>query len=112
MPREREHGIAFPDAVYNYHHAPKFFEDCTACSDDEQNCSPMGCRRAVERGGYRLCCDENGCCCMYPASCRNRFWPEFSHPRWLCCKDLYDGGGEPCYDCCPEEEASPEEAET
>ena len=37
----------------------------------------------------RLCCDQNGCCGMYPESCRNSFWPEFSHPRWLCCKDLY-----------------------
>ena len=39
---------------------------------------------------YRLCCDPNGCCCKYPCSWRNPFWPEFAHPRWLCCKDLYN----------------------
>ena len=37
----------------------------------------------------RLCCDQSGCCGMFPEDCRNTFWPEFSHPRWLCCKDLY-----------------------
>ncbi|MEG1621168.1 MAG: hypothetical protein RR322_04570 [Oscillospiraceae bacterium] len=35
------------------------------------------------------CCDENGLCKEYPTSCRNVFWPSFSHPRWLCCDDLY-----------------------
>ena len=37
----------------------------------------------------RLCCDQNGCCGMFPEDCRNTFWPDFAHPRWLCCKDLY-----------------------
>lgn len=37
----------------------------------------------------RICCDENGCCGMFPEDCRNKFWPDFAHPRWLCCKDLY-----------------------
>lgn len=38
----------------------------------------------------RLCCDQNGCCRIYPCTWRNSFWPEFSHPRWLCCRDLYN----------------------
>ena len=37
----------------------------------------------------RMCCDQDGTCGMYPEACRNTFWPDFSHPRWLCCKDLY-----------------------
>lgn len=37
----------------------------------------------------RRCCDQNGCCGMFPEKCRNIYWPDFSHPRWLCCKDLY-----------------------
>ena len=37
----------------------------------------------------RICRDQNGFCGMYPADCRNRFWPDFAHPRWLCCQDLY-----------------------
>ncbi|HIT09079.1 MAG TPA: hypothetical protein IAB55_08340 [Candidatus Merdivicinus faecavium] len=38
----------------------------------------------------RLCCDQNGCCRIYPCTWRNSFWPEFTHPRWLCCRDLYN----------------------
>lgn len=32
----------------------------------------------------RLCCDQSGCCGMFPEDCRNTFWPDFAHPRWLC----------------------------
>lgn len=35
------------------------------------------------------CCDENGCCALYPRGCRNPFWPHFAHPSWLCCRELY-----------------------
>ena len=44
---------------------------------------------------YRLCVDQNGCATRYPADCRNRFWPNFSHPRWLPCGCLYCTGS-----CC------------
>lgn len=37
----------------------------------------------------RVCCDEDGCCGMYPEDCRNTFWPDFTHPRWLSCRELY-----------------------
>jgi hypothetical protein len=40
---------------------------------------------------YRLCVDQNGCATRYPADCRNPFWPNFSHPRWLPCSNLYCG---------------------
>ena len=35
-----------------------------------------------------ICCDCSGCK-EYPRKCRNKFWPSFAHPRWLCCDDLY-----------------------
>ncbi len=35
-----------------------------------------------------ICCDCSGCK-EYPTKCRNKFWPSFAHPRWLCCDDLY-----------------------
>lgn len=37
------------------------------------------------------CTDPNGCTGLYPAECRDGFWPAFAHPRWLCCADLYAG---------------------
>ncbi|MCI8442838.1 MAG: hypothetical protein HFG27_09945 [Provencibacterium sp.] len=37
------------------------------------------------------CTDPNGCTGLYPVECRDGFWPSFSHPRWLCCADLYVG---------------------
>lgn len=40
-------------------------------------------------GDEENCCDFNGGCGIFKTCCRNRFWPEFSHPRFLCCKDLY-----------------------
>ncbi len=59
-----------------------------SANSNTNDCSPLEhslvCERKVER-----CCDQDGCCALYPANCRNEFWPEFSHPRWLCCKDLY-----------------------
>lgn len=39
----------------------------------------------------RLCCDCGGCA-RFPAADRDCFWPEFSHPRWLCCRVLYGCG--------------------
>ncbi|MBR5559673.1 MAG: hypothetical protein IKU72_05460 [Oscillospiraceae bacterium] len=41
---------------------------------------------------YRLCTDSDGCAAHYPIDCRNRFWPNFSHPRWLPCSCLYCTG--------------------
>jgi len=103
MPRETY--FSFPDAAYEYRRNGGYLTDCDPCDIcGEQCCSPVACKQVIGGGNYRLCCDNSGCCCLYPASCRNKFWPEFSHPRWLCCKDLYDGGGEPCYDCCEEED--------
>ncbi|MBC8558483.1 hypothetical protein [Fumia xinanensis] len=60
--------------------------ECTYDSDFDENAHK-----------YRICCDANGCCCKYPCSCRNPFWPEFAHPRWLTCRDLYDGRADSCY---------------
>jgi len=73
-------------------------ESCqSSCFTDTRNClggcsgEPIamaepqnGSQVALER-----CCDQNGCCALYQRCCRNPFWPEFSHPSWLCCRDLY-----------------------
>jgi len=38
----------------------------------------------------RICCDCNGrCCARFNADRRDCFWPEFTHPKWLCCRTLY-----------------------
>lgn len=75
--------------------------DCqSVCFTDTRDCSafPNGCNgqpiaMAEPAVGSELtlerCCDENGCCALYPSCCRNPFWPHFSHPTWLCCRDLY-----------------------
>ena len=80
-------GIAFPDASYNYRRG------ICSCGCGNGNCGVepqvYDCSCPAETM-YQLCCDENGCCCQYPAAWRNRFWPEFAHPRWLCCKELYN----------------------
>ena len=64
-------GIAFPDASYNYR---------------------RGIRRPVTPANVPGEPEETAgsCSCQYPAAWRNRFWPEFAHPRWLCCKELYN----------------------
>ncbi len=70
-------------------------------SGRETNCEGIHCFRNQYQGDdirYRWCCDNSGMCCMYPCQCRNPFWPEFTHPRWLCCKNLYSGNG--CNGCC------------
>ncbi len=61
-----------------------------ACLEDTViPCEAMDCC-AVERClEYRTCCDPNGICCRYPCCCREQFWPSFTHPRWLCCNQLY-----------------------
>ncbi|MGI5894052.1 MAG: hypothetical protein ACOX6P_05590 [Candidatus Merdivicinus sp.] len=48
------------------------------------------CTGSNSRSRCRICCDQDGCCRIYPCSWRNKFWPEFCHPRWLCCRDLYN----------------------
>lgn len=52
------------------------------------NCQPIPAMPEAERE-YRLCTDQCGCAAHYPVECRNVFWPNFSHPRWLPCGDLY-----------------------
>ncbi|MDD6034215.1 MAG: hypothetical protein PUC47_12205 [Oscillospiraceae bacterium] len=75
------------------------------CGEDEDCCAPRRCSSAhSSESALRKCCDANGCCCYYPVRCRNPFWPEFTHPRWLCCTELYDGRAESCHDCCAEEQ--------
>lgn len=65
-------------------------------------CTPIDV--VVERE-YRECTDSCGRTALYPADCRVEFWPSFSHPRWLCCEDLYSGAPvTPCGgDCCERE---------
>ncbi len=69
-------------------------------------CKPitLGCEQVVN---YRLCTDPNGCAYLYPCECRDPFWPEFAHPRSLCCSQLYRKGAEIVDDdinddCCEE----------
>ena len=61
----------------------------------ENRCCDKVCCEDNNVTRYRVCCDENGCC-RYPCSCRNPYWPEFAHPRWLSCEDLYNGSNESC----------------
>lgn len=69
---------------------------CCSCVDQscyetvEIPCTPIDCRAVERQLEYRVCCNPNGTCCRYPCCCRNRFWPNFAHPRWLCCADLYN----------------------
>lgn len=76
--------------------------DCGCHSNQEVNCNPIKCTYDISHDEnahkYRICCDTNGCCCKYPCNCRNPFWPEFAHPRWLCCKALYSDESDSCYD--------------
>lgn len=38
----------------------------------------------------RFCCDCGGrFCACYKEDTRDCFWPDFTHPRWLCCRVLY-----------------------
>ena len=59
---------------------------CSGCSNTPCECIPI---EQPSQPEYEMCCDQNGCCKMYSKLCRNQFWPEFSHPRWLCCDMLY-----------------------
>lgn len=59
------------------------------CEDVHIPCKPIDCVQVGLETAYRTCCDCNGICCRYPCCCRNQFWPSFTHPRWLCCCDLY-----------------------
>ncbi len=72
--------------------------DYTACLEDSEqhrDCEPIRTGACCKRE-YRICYDQNGCCAYFPADCRDKYWPSFAHPRWLCCKDLYNGC--PCQD--------------
>jgi len=73
-------------------------EGCQSrCFIDNRNCMG-GCDghpismiepRSGSQATTERCCDANGCCGLYLRCCRNPFWPEFAHPTWLCCRDLY-----------------------
>lgn len=65
------------------------FDSCgyLCCDETKPNaCIPI---KSECETTYRCCCDQNGCCALFPADQRSAFWPEFSHPRWLPCKELY-----------------------
>ena len=84
---------------------PGCSSDCNSCccslsglsdaaqtdAQDADGCAGIACKKDSCAVTRRLCCDRDGGCCLYPESCRDNFWPEFAHPRWLCCKDLYSG---------------------
>lgn len=56
------------------------------------DCAPIMLGPSCENIRQReRCTDPNGCTGLYPVECRDGFWPSFSHPRWLCCADLYAG---------------------
>lgn len=73
-------------------------ENChSRCFTDTRNCiggcdgAPVSMLEPREdsKAATERCCDANGCCGLYLRCCRNPFWPEFAHPTWLCCRDLY-----------------------
>lgn len=37
----------------------------------------------------QYCQNADGSGAYYNSSCRDPFWPEFAHPRWLSCQRLY-----------------------
>jgi len=40
----------------------------------------------------RTCCDMYRGCHQFIRCSRDRFWPNFAHPRWLPCRKLYRSG--------------------
>ncbi len=64
-------------------------------TDGRRGCAPIPIEPICPRE-YRLCVDANGCRAEYPVDCRDPFWPEFSHPRWLTCAELYSGMNSAC----------------
>lgn len=65
--------------------------NCSANSDTEDTNDVICCYPDNPFiGKYRVCCDCNGSCCgCFESNTRDCFWPEFSHPTWLCCELLY-----------------------
>lgn len=68
-----------------------FSQTSSTDNQDAGSCDGIACKKDSCNVSRRLCCDRDGGCCLYPERCRDGFWPEFAHPRWLCCKDLYSG---------------------
>ncbi len=80
---------------------PAYFTDIAyALTEDQAHCHPddqcyTGCCVPIEKPDckphvrYRLCTDADGCCFCVNEANRDPFWPSFSHPTWLSCKDLY-----------------------
>ncbi|MCI8623239.1 MAG: hypothetical protein HFG26_06190 [Provencibacterium sp.] len=59
--------------------------------EEGTDCAPILLESSEGSRIRERCTDPNGCTGLYPAECRDGFWPSFSHPRWLCCADLYAG---------------------
>ncbi len=55
---------------------------CQQCVEHEENPVDTGCCQV-------FCQDSNGGSGYYCRENRNPFWPEFSHPTSLCCRELY-----------------------
>ncbi len=84
------------DYDYAYDVATSDSVSCSGCMSglnsncDDPDVPVYHCGGGCSRSKCRICCDQNGCCRVYPCSWRNSYWPEFAHPRWLCCRDLYN----------------------
>lgn len=51
----------------------------------------------------RICCDCGGrCCSRFDETSRDCFWPDFTHPTWLCCRILYGCDPLRCPNQCPD----------
>lgn len=59
---------------------------------EEIDIEPIGCFDTL---GYSICCNEDGCCYKVRNDERNCYWPEFAHPRWLTCQELYRSNTNP-----------------
>ena len=99
-------GESYPDILYNmkrkrcgHHHCDENVNteccrnEISSCEKPKVKCSPIclgniGSQNSVN---YRTCVDSNGCAYKYPSCCRDPFWPNFTHPRWLSCSYLYKG---------------------
>ena len=69
----------------------------SSCITPQNSCPDAACCQPIpatpqRSREYRLCTDSDGCAAHYPTECRNLFWPDFSHPRWLPCRCLYCAG--------------------
>jgi hypothetical protein len=104
-----QNSVCFADATYEMNRGRCRCEQQQASSCGCMRCEAFGCFTPEGQRNIDICCDNNGCCCHYPAHCRNSFWPEFSHPRWLRCSELYNGTSyeNPCEQgCCADNDST------